>query len=155
VADYRAVFGVAGARYPASGERLVACRRPGLELVVSPHKSIAELGVIGRAEDMHRIVDAELDATLAYRRCPHRLPSPRSAGAPQGQRQPRTHHPKPDSPTPRMHLNPNRKGPQAGRPPAAAPSYSNPSPLATAHSAIVIVWRRETQKNPFCGSSIS
>jgi hypothetical protein len=44
----------------------VACRRPGLELVVSPHKSVAELGVIGRAEDMHAIVDAERDATLEY-----------------------------------------------------------------------------------------
>ena len=49
-----------------SGERLVACLRPGLELVVSPHKSVAELGVIGRAEDMHQIVDAERDATMAY-----------------------------------------------------------------------------------------
>ena len=34
--------------------------------MVSPHKSVAELGVIGRAEDMHRIVDAERDATMAY-----------------------------------------------------------------------------------------
>ena len=42
------------------------CMRPGMELVVSPHKSIAELGVIGRAEDMHKIVDAERDATMAY-----------------------------------------------------------------------------------------
>ena len=43
--DYRAVFGVGGAHDPASGRRLVGCRRPGLELVVSPHKSVAELGV--------------------------------------------------------------------------------------------------------------
>jgi conjugative relaxase-like TrwC/TraI family protein len=64
--DYRAVFGVGGAHDPASGGRLVGCRRPGLELVVSPHKSVAELGVIGRAEDMHEIADAERDATLAY-----------------------------------------------------------------------------------------
>ena len=49
-----------------SGVRLVRCCRPGIELVVSPHKSVAELGVIGRAEDMHVIVDAERDATLAY-----------------------------------------------------------------------------------------
>ena len=60
------MFGPGGARDPLSGERLVACRRPGLELVVSPHKSVAELGVIGRAEDMHAIVDAERDATMAY-----------------------------------------------------------------------------------------
>ena len=41
-------------------------KRPGLELVISAHKSVAELGVIGRAEDMHQIMDAERDATLAY-----------------------------------------------------------------------------------------
>jgi hypothetical protein len=40
--------------------------RPGLELVVSAHKSVAELGVMGRAGDMHRIMDAERDGTLAY-----------------------------------------------------------------------------------------
>ena len=51
--DYRAVFGAGGAHDPRTGTRLVGCRRPGLELVVSPHKSVAELGVIGRAEDMH------------------------------------------------------------------------------------------------------
>ena len=37
-----------------------------MELVIAAHKSVAELGVIGRAEDMHRIMDAERDATLAY-----------------------------------------------------------------------------------------
>ncbi len=66
VADYRAIFGVAGARDPRTGIRLVACQRPGVELVVSPAKSVAELGVIGRAADMHAIADAERDATLAY-----------------------------------------------------------------------------------------
>ncbi|MBV9040704.1 MAG: relaxase domain-containing protein, partial [Acidimicrobiia bacterium] len=64
--DYRAIFGVGGAVHPRSGERLVTTRRPGIELVVSPHKSVAELGVIGRADDMHRIVDAERDATISY-----------------------------------------------------------------------------------------
>jgi len=64
--EWRAVFGTGGARHPLSGERLVHCMRPGMELVVSPHKSIAELGVIGRAEDMHMILDAERDATMAY-----------------------------------------------------------------------------------------
>jgi hypothetical protein len=64
LADYRALFGIGGAHDPRSGRRLVGCLRPGLELVVSPHKSVAELGVIGRAEDMHKIVDAERDATL-------------------------------------------------------------------------------------------
>ena len=64
--DYRAVFGAGGAHDPRAGTRLVGCRRPGLELVVSPHKRVAELGVIGRAEDMHAIVDAERDATLDY-----------------------------------------------------------------------------------------
>jgi hypothetical protein len=37
-----------------------------MEIVVAAHKSVAELGVIARAEDMHRIMDAERDATLAY-----------------------------------------------------------------------------------------
>lgn len=63
---YRAIFGPGGAVHPATGERLVRTRRPGLELVVSPPKTVAELGVIDRAEDMHAIVDAERDATLAY-----------------------------------------------------------------------------------------
>jgi conjugative relaxase-like TrwC/TraI family protein len=37
-----------------------------MEVVVSPHKTVAELGVIGKAEDMHEIADAERDATMAY-----------------------------------------------------------------------------------------
>jgi conjugative relaxase-like TrwC/TraI family protein len=37
-----------------------------MELVISAHKSVAELGVIGRADDMHRIMDAEREATLEY-----------------------------------------------------------------------------------------
>jgi conjugative relaxase-like TrwC/TraI family protein len=65
-AQYEALFGPGGACDPTTGERLVTTKRPGLELVISAHKSVAELGVIGRAEDMHRIMDAERDATLAY-----------------------------------------------------------------------------------------
>ena len=38
----------------------------GMELVIAAHKSVAVLGVIGRADDMHPIMDAERDATLAY-----------------------------------------------------------------------------------------
>ncbi|MGH9121011.1 MAG: MobF family relaxase, partial [Acidimicrobiales bacterium] len=64
--DWRAIFGTGGASDPLSGRRLVACKRPGMELVVSHHKSVAELGVIGRAENMHAIVDAERNATLGY-----------------------------------------------------------------------------------------
>ena len=30
-----------------------------MEIVIAAHKSVAELGVIGQAEDMHRIMDAE------------------------------------------------------------------------------------------------
>src|SRR5687768_16890187 len=52
---YEAAFGVGGFRDPTTGERLVATRRPGLELVVSAHKSVAVLGVVDRAEDMHLI----------------------------------------------------------------------------------------------------
>ena len=64
--QYAALCGPDGACDPTTGERLVNTKRPGLELVISAHKSVAELGVIGRAEDMHRIMDAERDATLAY-----------------------------------------------------------------------------------------
>ena len=64
--EYEAVYGPGGARHPVTGERLVSTRRPGMEIVISAHKSVAELGVIGRAEDMHKIMDAERDATLAY-----------------------------------------------------------------------------------------
>ncbi len=63
---YDDLFGVGGARDPITGTRLVTTRRPGMELVVSAHKSVAELGVMGRAGDMHRIMDAERDGTLAY-----------------------------------------------------------------------------------------
>ncbi len=63
---YEAMFGPGGARHPESGERLVRARRPGMELVISAHKSVAELGVMGRAEHMHQIMDAERDTTLAY-----------------------------------------------------------------------------------------
>jgi hypothetical protein len=65
-AQYEALFGADGACDPTTGQRLVNTKRPGLELVISAHKSVAELGVIGRAEDMHKIMDAERDATLAY-----------------------------------------------------------------------------------------
>jgi len=64
--SYEAVFGPGGAKGPRSGERLVKTRRPGMEIVISAHKSVAKLAVIGRAEDMHRILDAERDATMAY-----------------------------------------------------------------------------------------
>ncbi|MDP1794395.1 MAG: MobF family relaxase, partial [Acidimicrobiales bacterium] len=64
--EYVAVFGPGGLRDPSTNARLVRASRPGMELVVAAHKSVAELGVIGRAEDMHRILDAERDATVAY-----------------------------------------------------------------------------------------
>ena len=64
--SYEAVFGVGGAKDPRTGERLVMTRRPGMEIVISAHKSVAELGVMGRAEAMHKIMDAETDATMAY-----------------------------------------------------------------------------------------
>jgi conjugative relaxase-like TrwC/TraI family protein len=64
-AQYEAVFGAGGACDPTTGARLVRTRRPGMELVVAAHKSVALLGIMGRAEDMHAILDAETDATLA------------------------------------------------------------------------------------------
>lgn len=65
-AEYDAIFGPGGARRPSDEARLVNAKRPGMELVVAAQKSVALLGVIGRAEDMHAILDAETDATLAY-----------------------------------------------------------------------------------------
>ena len=64
--QYEAVFGPGGFRDPTTGTRLTTTRRPGVELVVSAHKSVALLGVIGRAEDMHAILDTETDATMAW-----------------------------------------------------------------------------------------
>jgi len=64
--QFDALYGPGGGKDPTTGERLVSTKRPGMELVIAAHKSVAELGVIGRAEDMHRIMDAERDATLAY-----------------------------------------------------------------------------------------
>src|SRR4051812_36558479 len=46
--QYEAVYGPGGARDPLLGHRLVRTRRPGMELVISAHKSVAELGVVGR-----------------------------------------------------------------------------------------------------------
>ncbi|MGH9107797.1 MAG: MobF family relaxase [Acidimicrobiales bacterium] len=64
--EWRAVFATGGAHHPGTHARLVACMRPGMELVISSHKSVAELGVVGRPEDMHAILDAERDATMGY-----------------------------------------------------------------------------------------
>src|SRR5437773_9675917 len=58
-AQYDAVFGPGGTVDPTTGERLVRAKRPGVELVVAAHKSVALLGLVGRAEHMHQILDAE------------------------------------------------------------------------------------------------
>ena len=63
---YGAVFAEGGTRDPVLGTRLANTKRPGLEIVVSAHKTVAVLGVVGKADDMHRILDAETDATLAF-----------------------------------------------------------------------------------------
>jgi conjugative relaxase-like TrwC/TraI family protein len=65
-AGYEAIFGPGGARDPHLGTRLTTARRPGVELVVAAHKTVAVLGLLGRADDMHAILDAETDATLAF-----------------------------------------------------------------------------------------
>lgn len=65
-AEYSAVFADGGATDPLLGTRLARVTRPGVELVVSAHKSVAVLGVIGRADDMHAILDAETTATLEF-----------------------------------------------------------------------------------------
>jgi len=64
--EYAAAFGPGGFTDPVTGHRLVYTTRPGMELVVAAHKSVAVLGVLGRAEDMHAILDAETTATLDY-----------------------------------------------------------------------------------------
>jgi conjugative relaxase-like TrwC/TraI family protein len=63
---YERAFGPGGFCDPATGERMVATLRPGFELVVGAHKSVAVLGVTGEAEVMHSILDAETDATMAW-----------------------------------------------------------------------------------------
>ena len=65
-AGYDAIYGPGGARDPHLGTRLAKTKRPGVELVVAAHKTVAVLGLIGRVEDMHAILDAESDATLAF-----------------------------------------------------------------------------------------
>src|SRR5882724_4588228 len=42
--QYSAIYGPSGAKHSAIGARLASTRRPGMELVVSAHKSVAELG---------------------------------------------------------------------------------------------------------------
>ncbi len=64
--QYASIYGEGGAKDPVTGERLVKNLRPGMEIVIAAHKSVAELGVIGRADDMHAIIDAERDATIGY-----------------------------------------------------------------------------------------
>jgi conjugative relaxase-like TrwC/TraI family protein len=63
---YEAAFGTGGFRDPGTGARLVSTKRPGFELVVSAHKSVAVLGVIDRADAMHRLLDVETDATMDW-----------------------------------------------------------------------------------------
>lgn len=63
---YGLAFGPGGFRHPVTGGQLVTTRRPGFELVVSAHKSVAVLGVVGQAEEMHSILDVESQATMAW-----------------------------------------------------------------------------------------
>jgi conjugative relaxase-like TrwC/TraI family protein len=63
---YRLAFGPGGFRDPLSGQQLVRTKRPGFELVVAAHKSLSLLGVAGRADDMHAILDAQTAATMGH-----------------------------------------------------------------------------------------
>jgi conjugative relaxase-like TrwC/TraI family protein len=63
---YRLAFGPGGFRDPLTGQQLVRTRRPGFELVVAAHKSLSLLGVVGRADDMHAILDAQTAGTMGY-----------------------------------------------------------------------------------------
>ena len=62
---YEVAFGPGGFRFPTTGEQLTKVKRPGFEIVVGPHKSVAVVGVMGLADDMHAILDAETTATLS------------------------------------------------------------------------------------------
>jgi conjugative relaxase-like TrwC/TraI family protein len=63
---YEAAFGPGGFIDPITARRLAATKRPGFELVVSAHKSVAVLGVIDQAEDMHSILDVETQSTMDW-----------------------------------------------------------------------------------------
>jgi conjugative relaxase-like TrwC/TraI family protein len=63
--EFEALFGEGGARDAWSGERFARTTRPGVELVVGAHKSLAVLGLFA-PDDLRAILDAERDATLAY-----------------------------------------------------------------------------------------
>jgi conjugative relaxase-like TrwC/TraI family protein len=63
---YEAAFGPGGFTLPGTDEQLVATKRPGFELVVSAHKTVAVLGVIDRADAMHSILDTETHSTMEW-----------------------------------------------------------------------------------------
>jgi conjugative relaxase-like TrwC/TraI family protein len=63
---YDAAFGPGGFQDPVSYEVLARTSRPGFELVVGAHKSVAVLGVAGLGEDVHAILDAETSGTLGW-----------------------------------------------------------------------------------------
>lgn len=65
-AAYQAAFGPGGFQDPLLERRLVTTRRPGFELVVSAHKSVAVLGVVGDCEAMHSILDVETASTMGW-----------------------------------------------------------------------------------------
>lgn len=64
--QYDAVMAPGGCCDPLTGERLVNTKNPYVEIVIGAHKATALLGVIGRAEDMHAIIDIERQATIDY-----------------------------------------------------------------------------------------
>ncbi|HMJ77359.1 MAG TPA: MobF family relaxase [Iamia sp.] len=63
---FEAAFGPGGFIEPTTGDRLAATKRPGFELVVSAHKSVAVLGVVDRADEMHSILDVETQASMDW-----------------------------------------------------------------------------------------
>ena len=63
---FRAVFAPGGCRHPGTDEQLVRTTRPGFDIVVSAHKSLSLLGLVGRADDMHAILDAQTQGTLDW-----------------------------------------------------------------------------------------
>jgi conjugative relaxase-like TrwC/TraI family protein len=63
---YRLAFAPGGFQDPLTGHQLVRTTRPGFEVVVSAHKSLSLLGVVGNADDVHTIHDVQTAATMGY-----------------------------------------------------------------------------------------
>jgi len=114
-----------------------------MEIVIAAHKSVAELGVIGQAEDMHRIMDAERDATLAYL---DRVTGQMGAG---GARRPRPRRPLGSS-TPYRHAT-SRLGDPPSRPRPAGQCRGDEDEQGGWKGADTALWREHLHAATMAG----